>query len=69
MSLKLEEHSCTAFVDGKPHGKRDSCTRVVTRNRAGMTLQKHWVCGECRQRMKLPGHSVLITHDGIRPWR
>lgn len=59
---------CTAFVDGTACGRRDVCTRVVTRNLSRQTVSKHWVCGQCRERMKLPDYDVLIYPGGMRPW-
>jgi hypothetical protein len=68
----LTIHTCTAFTpEGRPHrcGRRDGCTRVVLRHK-GRTVEKHWVCGDCRERMKLPDHSVAIDeHQRMRPWR
>lgn len=66
---RTETRICTAFIDGEPHGKRDVCTRVVTRDGSGRTVSKHWCCGECRERMGLPEHDVLLYPGGQRPWR
>lgn len=58
----LETHTCTAFTDPPERcGKRDLCSRVITRSAMGATLHKHWVCADCRKRMDLPEYSVIIT--------
>jgi hypothetical protein len=64
MSGSPPKHTiCTAFTDPPERcGRRDLCIRVITRSRTtGATLHKHWVCTECRKRMGLPEHSVIIT--------
>ena len=50
-------------------GRHDTCTRVVTKHR-GVTQHKHWVCSECRARMRIPEFDCQIDeHQTIRPWR
>lgn len=67
----MRETTCTVHIDGPDTacGRRDQCTRVVMKHQ-GVTTHKHWVCTECRTRMRLPEFDCQIDeHQNIRPWR
>ena len=60
----MKRTRCTAFVPVTPDknrrcGRLDDCTRVVVK--AGNRKIKHYVCAECRKRMKLPEHDTTYT--------
>lgn len=72
MAQLAHNKKCTAYTpEGKPHrcGRRGACTRVVMKHK-GVTVEKHWVCPDCRDCMKLPDHNVVIDErQRIREWR
>lgn len=63
----LQHHAVCTVHDGHGGrcGREDQCTTVVSVDAQGQELHRHDVCAQCRTRMDLPEHDVMIRGAAV----